>query len=228
MATGSLAPAFWFTALSDAGVPLNGALLYFYLSGSGTPATVYHDAAMTTPWSFPAVTDSAGRIVVYLDASMGALKLILTDANGVPVGPTVDPITPTNAGVGLGVTYDFNANSAASVINTSYVSGAGFDKCHPGSSPWNVNPGTLAGAYVLEFTGVQVTSGTLTLAVVNLTDGAPDTPIATATVTSLTGATARSSAITFPASGSARDFGIKAKVSANSGYIIGARIVKTA
>lgn len=228
MATGALAPAFWFTALSDAGVPLNGALLYFYLSGTLTPAPVYHDAALSTPWVFPAPTDSAGRIVVYLDPAVGALKLIVTDANGVPVGPTVDPVTPTNQGAGLGVIYDFNANSAASVTNTSYVSGAGFDKCHPGSSPWSVDPGMLTGTYVLELTGVQVTSGTLTLAIVNLTDGAPDTPLATATLTSTTGATARSAAITFPAPGSVRDFGIKAKVSANSGYVIGARIVKTA
>ncbi len=199
------------------------------MSGSTTPAPVYKDADLQVAWAFPAVTDAAGRIVVYLDPAVGNLKLIMTDADDVPVGPTVDPVAPTNAGVGIGtIVYDFNSNSAASIVVTSYPSGAGFDKCQPGSSPWMVDPAILSGTYVLELTGVQVTSGTLTLALVNLTDGAPDTPIATATLSSLTGATAQSAAITFPASGASRNFGIKSKVSANSGYVIGARIVKVA
>lgn len=228
MATGALAPSFWFTCLDDDGVPFDGHL-YFYLTGTQTPATVYQDADLQTAWAFPAVASSSGRIVVYLDPAVGNLKLIVKTSAGVQVGPTVDPVAPTNAGVsGLGEVFVFCSNSASLVTDTSYVSGATLDKIQPGSVPWRVDPSVLSGTYVLEAVGVQNTAGTLTVAVVNLTDGAPDTPIATATFTSATGAIAQSGAITFPMGGSDKDFAIKAKVSANSGYVIGARIVRTA
>lgn len=229
MSTGALAPSFWFTCLTDEGVPFAG-WLYFYLTGTQTAATVYQNADLSTAWAHPAVASSAGRIVVYMDPAVGALKLIVKTAAGVQIGPTVDPITPTNAGVdGIGdAIFVFGSNSAALVTNTSYVTGATYDKLQAGSVPWRKDPAQLTGTYVLEVTGVQNTAGTLTVALVNLTDGAPDTPIATATITSTTGALARSAAITFPAGGSDKYFGIKPKVSANSGAVIGASIVRTA
>lgn len=229
--SGSLAPAFYFTAEDANGIPYNGAKLYFYLSGTSTPASVYHDAALNTAWAFPAVTDSAGRIVVYLDPAIGNLKLILNDPNDVPFGPTVDPVNPTNApgavGVG-GAQFTFGSNSSASVIATTYAVGATYDKLQPGSSVWNINSAFLAGTYVLEVAGVQDVSGTLTVILVNLTDGATETPIATCAITSTTGETVQSTAITFAVGGTVKSYGIKAKVSANDGFIIGARIVRTA
>lgn len=228
MATGTLAPAFWFTAIDDDGLIMPGALLSFFLSGTSTPATVYHDADLSTPWTQPAECDANGRIVVYLDPAVGNLKMTMTDADGVSVGPTVDPVTPTNAGTsGLGTIFDFGSASSSPITQTSYTSGATFDKIQPGSSVWNVDPATLTGTYVLEAQGVQDTSGTLTIALMNLSDGAPDTPIATVAVTSTTGARGQSSAIVFPAGGAAKNFGIKAKVSANTGFVVGARIVRT-
>lgn len=229
MAVGTLAPQFWWTALDDTGQIIPGALLNFYLSGTVTPAEVYHDADLQTAWSQPAECDAYGRIVVYLDPSVGNLKLIQTDPDGVPVGPTVDPITPTNAGTsGLGEVFVFGSNSSSVVTDTAYEPGATYDKLQPGASVWEVDPATLSGTYVLEAVGVQVTAGTLTVALVNLTDGAPDTPIATCAIDSLTGETVQSAAIVFPAGGSTKAFGIKAIVSANSGFVIGARIVRTA
>ena len=229
MATGTLAPSFYWTAFDDAGDPVSGAQLFFTLSGTSTPATVYHDAALTTPWTNPAVCDSAGRIVVYLDPSIGALKLIEKTSAGVQFGPTVDPVSPTNAGAsGLGEVFVFGSNSSAAVTATSFPSGATYDKLAPGTSVWIVDPATLSGTYQLEAVGVQETAGTLTVALVNLSDGAPDTPIATCAITSLTGQTVDSGAIVFPAGGVAKSFGVKVKVSANDGFLIGARIVKTA
>ncbi len=228
MATGALAPSFYFTALDDNGDPYNGAHLYFYLSGTLTPVAVYHDAALSTPWAFPATTDSAGRIVVYLDPTLGNLKLILTDPNDVPFGPTVDPVAPTNTGTsGMSDVFVFCANSAALITNTTITSGATVDKLQPGSSVWGVDPDTLAGTYQLEITGVQNTAGTLSVSVVNLSDGSPDVPLATASLTSTTGARAVSGPITFPSGGSTKLLGIKALVSANSGFVIGARITRS-
>lgn len=229
--SGALLPQV-FPTLEDAnGTPYNGAHLYFYLSGTLTPAAVYHDAALVTPWTFPAVTDSAGRIIVYLDPLLGNLKLVMTDPNDVPFGSTIDPVGPTNAGAFGGVgssPFDFGSNSSAVVTATSYASGATYDKLHPGTSVWRVDSATLSGTYVLEAVGVKVTSGTLTVALVNLTD-APDTPIATVAITSLTGETGQSGAITFPAGGAVKSYGIKTIVSAaaNPGYLIGARSVRT-
>src|SRR5262249_22941584 len=116
----------------------------------------------------------------------------------------------------------------AAITQTSYPSGATYDKLQPGASVWVVDSATLSGTYVLEATGLQNTAGTLTVALVNLTDGAPDTPIATCAITSATGETKDSSAIVFPSGGVAKSFGIKVKVSANTGFLIGARIVRTA
>jgi hypothetical protein len=180
------------------------------------------------PWTQPAECDAFGRIVVYLDPAVGNLKLIVRDADGVQVGATVDPVTPTNAGTsGLGTIFDFGSNSSSPVTATTYASGATFDKLQPGSSVWNVDPATLTGTHVLEAQGVQDTAGTLTVALVNLSDGAPDTPIATVAITSLTGERGQSSAIVFPAGGTTKNFGIKCKVSANTGFCVGARLVRT-
>lgn len=230
MATGTLAPAFWFTAIDDDGLIMPGALLSFFLSGTSTPAVVYHDADLLVPWTQPAVCDAAGRIVVYLDPAIGNLKMTMTDSLGVPTGPTVDPIGPTNAGAS-GISSDvfvFGSNSADEVTNTTYAAGATFNFLHPGTGVWTVDPATLSGTYVLEAMGVQLVGGTLTVALMNLDGGSPDTPIATCAITSLTGQVVRSAAITFPAGGTPIHFGIKCIVSANSGFLITARITKTA
>lgn len=228
MATGTLAPAFWFTAIDDDGLIMPGALLSFFLSGTSTPAAVYHDADLTTAWIVPAPCDSAGRIVVYLDPSVGNLKMTMTDSLGTPVGPTVDPVTPTNAGAsGLGEVFFFGSNSSAVITQTSYPSGATFDKLHPGTFVWQQNVGALTGTLVLEAMGNMEAAGTLSVALVNLVDGSPDTPIAEVTLVNLSGQIGQSAPIVFPPSG-AKTFGLKTKVSANSGFLTGARIVRTA
>jgi hypothetical protein len=231
MATGTLAPMFWWTAVDDNGLIVPGAIMNFYLSGTTTPATVYHDADLSSAWTQPPECDTFGRFLAYFDPAVGNLKLIMTDPDGNQLGPTVDPVTPTNAGAAGGVgsiPFDFGSNSSAVVTATAYASGALYTALHPGTSVWQVDSATLTGTFVLEAVGVQDTSGTLTVALVNLTDGAPDTPIATAAIDSLTGETVQSAAIVFPPGGAVKAYGIKTIVSANSGFLIGARIVRTA
>lgn len=232
MASGTLAPAFWFTALDDDGLVMPGALLSFFLSGTSTPAVVYHDGDLLVPWTQPAVCDAAGRIVVYMDPAVGDLKMTMTDADGVPVGPTVDPVGSSSGGAGAGGVgseiFTFGSNSSAVITATTYASGATFDTLHPGTGVWLVDPATLTGTYALEVTGMMTAAGMLSVSLMNLDGGAPDTPIATANVTSLTGEVAQSGAIVFPPGGSALHFGIKPIVSANDGYLRSARIVRTA
>lgn len=231
MATGALGPMLWWTIVDNNGDYVNGGKLYTYLSGTLTPASIYHDADLLTPYTFPAVSDSLGRIGYYMDPSLGNLKFAQTDADDVACGfngGVVDPVMPTNTGAsGTSDAFVFCSNSASLVANTTYTSGAGVDKLQAGSSVWSFDSADAVGTYQLEITGVQVTAGTLTVALVNLSDGSPDTPIVTASVTSTTGARAVSGTITFPAAGSTKLYGIKAKVSANNGFVIGARISRT-
>lgn len=212
----------------DNGDPLAFGYVYTYASGTATPAITYSDSTGTQNQN-PIHLDSAGRCVIYLPPS--SFKFILTDTNGVQVGNTIDPVSAVASGAGvsgLGEIFVFGSNSSSPVTVTSYPSGATFDKLQPGSSVWSIDSANLTGTYVLESVGVQDTSGTLTVALVNLSDGAPDTPIATCAITSLTGQLVQSSAITFPAGGATKQYGIKAKVSANTGFVIGARIMRTA
>ena len=202
-----------------------GGLLYTYTAGTSTPAATYSDSTLLTPNANPIVLDAAGRCVIYIDAT--SYKFTLKTAAGVTVW-TQDNIQAVNvSSVGLGEIFVFGANSAALVTNTVYTTGATYDKIHPGSSVFSVDSATLTGTYVLEIVGVQNTAGTLTVALVNLDDGAPDTPMVTAVLTSTTGAVAISSAITFAASGAAKTYAIKAKTSANSAFVMGARIKRT-
>jgi len=228
MATGTLMPAPYQTYFDSNGVIAVGAKINSYLSGTSTPSPLYHDAALGSPWTNPALTDSAGRIVAYLDPAIGAYKFIVTLSDGTPIG-TYDPVNATNANVsGLGEIFVFGGNSATPITQTSYPSGATFDKLHSGTAVYSVDSATLSGTYVVEMTGVMSGAGTLSVSIVDLSSGTPDTPLATATTTSTTGAVVQSSAIGFGAPGSARLYGIKVKVSANTGFAWGIRVKRTA
>lgn len=227
MSTGTLILAApWFTALDDNGDPIVGALLNFYYTGTSSRAPIYHDAALATPWTNPAVCDSAGRCVVYTGAI--SVKLIATDADGVQFGPTVDPIVSQLVGQagGNGEIFVLGGDPTSPVTATSYPSGATADKLCAGSGIWSIDSGNLPGTYALQTMGIG-NGGTLTVALVNLSDGAPDTPLVTVTSTSTTGAQLTSAAITFPAAGTTKDYGIKAKVSTAYGNQWLAKIVRT-
>lgn len=211
----------------DDGDPLDGGLINVYLSGTSTRATTYSDSVGTENTN-PVECNAAGRCIIYLDDDL-AYKFIVTDADGNPIGLTQDPVTSTGAGsgAGLGEVFDFGGDNASQVTATTYASGATFDKLHQGTAVYEVNSADLpAGDYSIQATGVMITSGTLTVAIVDLSSGAPDTPLATATITSLTGEVATSGLITFGAAGITRQYGIKTKVSANLGFVWGIHLVR--
>ncbi len=211
----------------DDGNPLALGKVYTYASGTSTPIFTYADSIGTLNTN-PVILSASGRCRIYLDAL--SYKFEVTDADDVPVGLTMDPVTSTalGDGSGIGETYDFGGDSNSPITVTSYVSGATFDMLHAGTSVFVVDSANLVGTFALQATGYQVTSGTLTAAIVNISDGAPDTPLAELTITSLTGAVATSSAITFAAGGTDKSYGIKPKVSANTGFAWGFKLVRTA
>lgn len=81
------------TALDADAAPINAATASFFLTTTTTPADVYHDAAMGTPWVQPIAADSAGRFpTIYLDPSI-TYKMVYKDAGGV----TIDTFDPVNS-----------------------------------------------------------------------------------------------------------------------------------
>lgn len=211
---------------ADGTAVLAGGFVYFYLTGTSTPATTYSDSA-GTPHTFPIVLDSNARAVIYLGP--GSYKRIVKDANSVQIGPTLDPVTATNTGTsGLGEVFFFGGNSSTPVTATSYPSGATYDKLVNGTTVWIVDSANLSGTYVLTATGMVTSAVTMTVALVNLSDGAPDTPIATCAITSLTGQVVSSSSVTFGAPGTNKSYAIKAKMSSGTGFPWGISMTKTA
>jgi len=76
---------------NNVGVPINGAKLYFYLTGTTTPHDTWSDVGLTTPNTNPVVADSSGRFPnVFLDPTV-AYKVVLTDSAGVQIW-TADPV----------------------------------------------------------------------------------------------------------------------------------------
>ena len=67
------------------GVPIPGALLYFYSSGTSSPLTTYSDPLLTVPNSNPVVANAAGVFPnIFLN---GDYKVVLTNPNTSPPSP---------------------------------------------------------------------------------------------------------------------------------------------
>jgi hypothetical protein len=84
-----------------------GAKLFFYTSGGVSPKAVYSDNALSVPLPNPVIADSAGRFKsIFMSPS--DYRVTLTDASGVPLCDTMDPV---------------NGRTGLSVINVSDVVG---------------------------------------------------------------------------------------------------------
>lgn len=230
MSTGTLSPVGRQQFMDVSGsLALNGGLINTYLSGTSTPTPTYTDAGLSVPNANPIVLDSAGRCVIYLDPTIGAYKYQVHDSlNNLLY--TCDPVTATNAGTtGLGTIFTFGGSSVAPITATSYPAGTTGDTLIPNSTEFFQDSALLSpGTYVIEGMG-QVTSGnTLTVALMDLDDGAPTVPLATATYTAQTPTLARSGSISFAAGGSAKHYGLKAIVSAGTGFAFGFILRRTA
>jgi hypothetical protein len=220
----TLAPYVFPQFFDDNGDPLAGGLIYTYEAGTTTPAVTYSDA-IATPNTNPVVLSAAGRTVIYLDPL--SYKWILKDANGTTIA-TQDNI----ASIGLvtsGVydVFSFGGDSNVPVTATSYPSGTTFTECHSGTAWLEIDSADLSGTYALSGMLLSVSGITVTAALVNLTDGAPETPLVTLASTSSTGELVISGNITFAATGTAKHYAIKCKVSAGSGFVWALHLIKT-
>ncbi len=225
MSTYVLAPWFVQQFFDDNGEPLSGGKVYSFASGTTTPAPTYADDIGTQNPN-PVILSASGRARLYFGAR--SYKLLITDANDVPVGLTMDPVSSTALGSeGVDVElFEFGGDANAPVTTTTYLAGATIDKLHPGTAVWSVASENVVGLIALQATGYQDTSGTLTVALVNLSDGSPDTPLVTLDITSTTGEVATSGPITLGVTGTHRHYGIKPKVSAQTGFVWGLKIVR--
>lgn len=86
-----------FAYIVDAdGVPLVGAKITVFITGTSTPEPVYHDADLMTAWTQPIETNAAGQSSdpIYVSQTP-ALKVVVTDADDVAVsGYPIDPWSP--------------------------------------------------------------------------------------------------------------------------------------
>ncbi len=85
------------SAIDINGRPLNGAKLYFYVSGTSTLLNTYLDSSLTIPNANPVVADSNGR---WSDIFLlpKTYKVVLTSSNDVVID-TIDPVFGINPGV---------------------------------------------------------------------------------------------------------------------------------
>ena len=101
------------------GLPMSGALLYFYTAGTTTPVTTYQDVNGATPHANPVVASSSGLFApIYLAA--GSYKTVLKTSAGVTV-QTVDNIIPGDVPAGSIVDADVASNAAIDASKLEYT-----------------------------------------------------------------------------------------------------------
>jgi len=214
---------------TDDGDPLSGGFVFTFLAGLSTPAVTYSDS-IGTPHTNPIVLNSAGRTTIYLDAL--SYSFIVKDSAGVTVS-TTDPIQSiglAGSGGGVGsVLFSFGGDSASPVTAITYPTGALVSATHAGTALLVIDPSNIpAGTYGIRAMILEAGGATVSVALVDLLGGSPDTPLAVASGTSVTGASVVSAAITFPVGGVSHSFAIKTQTSASAAFVWGCDLVRIA
>ncbi|MGI8839948.1 MAG: hypothetical protein ACR2F8_04055, partial [Caulobacteraceae bacterium] len=95
--TGTLLAVPTLRAVDVGGVPMVGALLQFYLTGTTSPTPVYTDATLATALSNPVVSDSAGLFPpMFADPTITYRAQLKTSGGSLvqDVDPAFAPVTP--------------------------------------------------------------------------------------------------------------------------------------
>lgn len=209
------------------GVPVAGGLLYIYESGTDDPATTWQDVDGNAENENPIELDAGGYAPpIYLAAA--SYKYVLHNANDVLMWER-DPIGSVglqSSGIGQGM--PLYGDPTSPITGTSYPVGTTADKLHAGTVIIPLDSGDLSGTFKLRGMLMGNGGGTVTAALVNLSDGSPETAMVTISSGSTTGATQTSGEITFPGSGATKNYGVKVKVDTGSGFAWGLELVRTA
>lgn len=225
---GFLAPSPILQPLDNNGAIVPLGRLYFYEPGTTTPATVYTDGDLQVAHANPVELDAAGRAVIYLEAT--SYKVVFKTAADATIW-TVDPLPSTSlVQSGLGELYSFGGDPNSPVTVTSYPSGTGGDKIHAGTAIIPIDSAVLASGGTFKLAGMLKGEGggTITAALVNLSDGSPDTAMVEISSSSTTGVRQEGAAITFAAGGAAKSLAVKTKVNSGGGFGWGFSISRTA
>ena len=224
---GTVAPVARQQFFSNTGVPLSGGKVYTYVAGTTTPLATYTDVNLSVANPNPIILDSAGRTPSGFFLSAASYKFVLTTSADVTVW-TADNIASTGlAGSSTDLTVQPLYGDGTSPISaTSYPSGTTYAELQVGTLIFNIDSASLVGDYALECMMLG-SGGTVSAALMNLSDGSPDTALVTISSASSVGERQISSTITFAASGSAKNYGVKTKVSAGVGFVWACGIKKT-
>lgn len=108
------------------GLPVGGAKVYFYLTGTTTLASVYADNALKTPLTNPVPTNGLGQLPDIYLAEDQVYRVRIVDRNGLALGTDIDPYYPGQALKGetgpANSTYpDLAALKAADPTNLSFI-----------------------------------------------------------------------------------------------------------
>jgi hypothetical protein len=117
--TGILIPPMVLRAVDASGVPMSGAQLQFYLTGTLTPSAVFTSSTLATPLPNPVVSDSAGLFPpMFRDPTVTYRAQLLT--SGGSLVQDVDPVAaPTQIAGGSIVATMLAAGTA--VTNIGYI-----------------------------------------------------------------------------------------------------------
>jgi hypothetical protein len=113
------------TATDADGLPLPGAKIYTYESGTTTPVTTYQNAALSTPHANPIIAGSDGTYGPIYTNGLEEISVVITTADDATVD-TIDPVTMAFFNEGLGHLYFSNFGDTWRLFqNTSGIPGSG-------------------------------------------------------------------------------------------------------
>ena len=229
MAVGNVMPTPVQQFLDNDGNPISAGKLYTYASGGSTPVQTFTDSNLGTPNANPVILDSAGRAAVFLSSS--SYKFVLHTSSDVLVYTRDNVQSLTLQQCVIGENLPMCGTEERSVNDTSYAAGTTADKLSPTTKVLPLDSANATGTWALR--GMLKTSNgshAATAALVNLSDGSPETAIVTISSTNTTGEIVTSSAITFATAGATKNYGVKLKSAHTSAYVTawGLELVRTA
>ena len=229
MAVGNVMPTPVQQFLDNDGNPISAGKLYTYASGGSTPLQTFTDSNLGTPNANPVILDSAGRAAVFLSSS--SYKFVLHTSSDVLVYTRDNVQSLTLQQSVIGENLPMFGTEERSVNDTSYAAGTTADKLSPTTKVLPLDSANATGTWALR--GMLKTSNgshAATAALVNLSDGSPETAIVTISSTNTTVEIVTSSAITFATAGATKNYGVKLKSAHTSAYVTawGLELVRTA